>query len=180
MRNYPLNMGCFPQKKYWQFGGRFCHSFALKFMRNNKYWFWIVLGFITLLAATGVNASEADIHIPHLDTVKFNGLGGVSGTALMYGGLVICLIGAAFGLVQYKQTKALPVHASMANVSNTIWETCKTYLFTQGRFLGILWVLIAACMVYYFMVLQKNSFGHVIIILLASILGMLGSYGVAW
>ncbi len=75
----------------------------------------------------------------------------------MYLGLVICAIGAAFGLVQYMQTKALPVHASMANVSNTIWETCKTYLFTQGKFLAILWVLIAACMVYYFGVLAAQQ-----------------------
>jgi K(+)-stimulated pyrophosphate-energized sodium pump len=98
----------------------------------------------------------------------------------MYLGLGLCVIGAIFGAVQYKQTKALPVHTSMGNVSNTIWETCKTYLFTQGKFLAILWLLIAACMVYYFMFLQHNSFGHVVVILLASILGMLGSYGVAW
>src|SRR5204863_2901908 len=112
--------------------------------------------------------------------VKFAGLGGVSGAMLMNLGLVICVIGAAFGVVQYLQTKALPVHDSMAKVSNTIWETCKTYLFTQGKFLAILWVLIAACMIYYFMVLQHNSIGRVIVILLASILGILGSYGVAW
>ena len=149
-------------------------------MRNNKYWFWIVVLFITLLASTGVYASESDIVIPDLTTVHFNGLGGVSGVTLMYLGLVICLIGAVFGLVQYKQTKALPVHESMAKVSNTIWETCKTYLFTQGKFLAILWLLIAACMVYYFMGLQKKPIMDVVIVLLASILGILGSYGVAW
>ena len=66
------------------------------------------------------------------------------------------------------------------DVSNTIWETCKTYLFTQGKFLAILWVLIAACMVYYFMGLQHEALGKVIIVLLCSILGILGSYGVAW
>src|SRR5256714_6922720 len=158
-------------------------------MRNNKFWFWIVLGLVTLLGAAGVNATESDIVIPPLDKVKFDGLGGISGAALMYGGIVICLIGAAFGLVQYKQTKALPVHSSMANVSNTIWETCKTYLFTQGKFLAILWVLIAACMVYYFVGLPWNdpnnhlSHGELIrngfVILLASILGILGSYVVA-
>jgi K(+)-stimulated pyrophosphate-energized sodium pump len=149
-------------------------------MRNNKYWFWILLLFITLLASTGVYASESDIVIPDLTTVKFNGLGGVSGVNLMYLGLVICLVGAAFGLVQYKQTKALPVHDSMAKVSNTIWETCKTYLFTQGKFLAILWLLIAGCMLYYFKGLQNKGWGEVIIILLASVLGILGSYGVAW
>src|SRR5438874_10657581 len=149
-------------------------------MRNNKYWVWMFLLFITLLGSTGVYASEADINIPPLDTVHFNGLGGVSGATLMYLGIVICFIGAAFGLVQYQQTKGLPVHESMARVSNTIWETCKTYLFTQGRFLAILWVLIAACMIYYFKVLQGNTMGNVVVILLCSVLGILGSYGVAW
>jgi len=71
--------------------------------------------------------------------VKFNGLGGVSGFTLMYLGIVLCFVGMVFGLVQYVQTKALPVHECMAKVSNTIWETCKTYLFTQGKFLAILW-----------------------------------------
>jgi K(+)-stimulated pyrophosphate-energized sodium pump len=112
--------------------------------------------------------------------VKFPGLGGVAGLTLMYIGLGICAVGAIFGLVQYKQTKALPVHKSMANVSNTIWETCKTYLIQQGKFLAILWVLIAACMVYYFKFLQGQELGKVIVILLCSILGILGSYGVAW
>ncbi len=133
-----------------------------------------------ILSATGVFASEADIKIPPLDEVKFAGLGGISGVTLMYLGIVICAIGAIFGLVQYKQTKALPVHESMANVSHTIWETCKTYLFTQGKFLAVLWALIAACMIYYFGVLSRMSAGHVIVILLASVLGILGSYGVAW
>ena len=139
---------------------------------------------LTLLFTIGLtfcaSASEADIKIPDLSTVRFAGLGGITGPQLMNIGLLICLIGAAFGLVQYKQTKNLPVHSSMASVSNTIWETCKTYLFTQGKFLAILWVLIAACMVYYFGVLQHNTAGHVVVILLASVLGILGSYGVAW
>src|ERR1051326_8312922 len=149
-------------------------------MKYNRYWLAVIVFVIMVGASMGASASEADIHIPDLTQVKFDGLGGVSGSALMYCGIVICFIGAIFGLVQYKQTKALPVHSSMANVSNTIWETCKTYLFTQGKFLAILWVLIACCMIYYFKVLQDNSFGNVIIILLCSILGILGSYGVAW
>ena len=99
---------------------------------------------------------------------------------ILYAGLVICLLGAAFGWVQYLQTRALPVHPRMGDVSNIIWETCKTYLFTQGKFLVGLWVLIAVCMSYYFMVLQHNTLFHVIVILMASILGILGSYGVAW
>src|SRR5438270_13702449 len=146
-------------------------------MRNNKYWVWMFLLFITLLGSTGVYASEADINIPPLDAVRFAGLGGMTGSTLMYLGLVICLIGAVFGLVQYQQTKALPVHESMAKVSNTIWETCNTYLFTQGKFMMILWLLIEACMDYYFMGLQHVALGTVILILLCSILGILGSYG---
>ena len=149
-------------------------------MGNNK---GRLLGFLFLLAfsiAPTLYGSEADIKIPDLNEVAFSGLGGMSGATLMYIGLGICAIGAMFGLVQYVQTKSLPVHASMAHVSNTIWETCKTYLITQGKFLAILWLLIAACMVYYFKGLQHNSMGHVIVILLASILGILGSYGVAW
>ncbi|MCO5051552.1 MAG: sodium-translocating pyrophosphatase [Verrucomicrobiae bacterium] len=142
--------------------------------------------------ALGANASEADIHIPDLTAITFDGLGGASGPLLMYLGIGICLIGAIFGLVQYKQTKTLDVHESMAKVSNTIWETCKTYLFTQGKFLAVLWALIAACMIYYFGFLTEHkdaagqalSTGHVtfnvIVILLASVLGILGSYGVAW
>src|SRR5882762_8104378 len=130
-------------------------------MKNNKYWVWSILLLITLFASTGVYASEADIHIPDLSKVTFPGLGGVGGVTLMYYGILICVAGAIFGLVQYRQTKALPVHQSMGNVSNTIWETCKTYLFTQGKFLAILWVLIAACMIYYFMVLNHKGFGDV-------------------
>jgi K(+)-stimulated pyrophosphate-energized sodium pump len=129
---------------------------------------------------SALRASEADINIPDLKAVRFDGLGGVSGEMLMYLGIALCFIGAVFGLLQYTQTKALPVHSSMGNVSNTIWETCKTYLFTQGKFLAILWALIAACMIYYFGFLSHMGGGHVVVILLASILGMAGSYGVAW
>jgi K(+)-stimulated pyrophosphate-energized sodium pump len=133
-----------------------------------------------LFTAPAAFAGEADIHIPDLNGVKFDGLGGVSGVTLMYIGILVCLFGAIFGLVQYFQTKALPVHQSMSQVSETIWETCKTYLITQGKFLAILWVLIACCMVYYFLGLQHEGIGSVILILLCSILGILGSYGVAW
>ncbi|MSU47145.1 MAG: sodium-translocating pyrophosphatase [Lacunisphaera sp.] len=131
-------------------------------------------------SATPALAGEADIKIPDLTHVHFDGLGGVSGLTLMYLGIALCAVGAVFGLVQYTQTKALQLHSSMASVSHMIWETCKTYLFTQGKFLAILWVLIGACMVYYFGVLSHNSAAHVVVILLASVLGILGSYGVAW
>ena len=130
--------------------------------------------------ASGAQASEANINIPDLTKVTFDGLGGVSGITLMYAGIAFCVIGAIFGLIQYQQTKALPVHPSMGSVSNTIWETCKTYLFTQGKFLSILWLLIAGSMVYYFGFLAHMTAGQVVVILLSSILGIAGSYGVAW
>ncbi len=137
-------------------------------------------GALAVLLSSAAHAGEADIKIPDLTQVRFDGLGGLSGLALMYLGIAVCAVGAIFGLMQYTQTKALPVHESMAKVSHTIWETCKTYLFTQGKFLAILWLLIGACIFYYFKVLEGNSLSHVLVILLASILGILGSYGVAW
>ena len=149
-------------------------------MKKTNVSLWALVVFCLFTLATNVFAGEADIKIPSLSDVKFAGLGGISGEMLMYLGILLCGVGALFGLVQYKQTKALPVHESMAKVSHMIWETCKTYLFTQGKFLAILWTLIACCMIYYFKVLQGNSVGHVAVILLASILGIMGSYGVAW
>lgn len=126
-------------------------------------------------------AGEADIHLPNLDEVVFllpNG--NLSGTTVLNAGLAICVLAAAYGWWQYVKTAALPVHPRMRDVSNIIWETCKTYLFQQGRFLAMLWLLIAACMVYYFYFLQQKSAGAVLVVLACSILGILGSYGVAW
>ncbi|OGV56409.1 MAG: sodium-translocating pyrophosphatase [Lentisphaerae bacterium GWF2_50_93] len=134
-----------------------------------------------MCSTTNLFAGEADIKIPDLSRISFNILGSdVSGLSLMYAGLVVCVIGLVFGWIQYKQTKDLPVHKSMADVSQTIWETCKTYLFQQGKFLAVLWALIGLCMVYYFGFLNKMSVFNVAVILSCSILGILGSYGVAW
>src|SRR5207237_6103465 len=111
-------------------------------------------------------ASEADLKIPPLDQVQFNVQGSnVGGVLLLYMGLGVCVLGMLFGWFQYTQTKALPVHSSMKEVSNLIWETCKTYLFQQGKFLSGLWILIAVCMGYYFGVLQGMPVNHVILIL---------------
>src|SRR5271165_4317838 len=125
------------------------------------------------------HAGESDINIPDLNAVSFMG-GALSGSAVLMAGLAVCVIGMVFGWVQYVQTRNLPVHTSMAAVSNVIWETCKTYLAQQGKFLVVLWILIAVCISYYFYGLSGQSAGHVVIILLSSILGILGSYGVAW
>ncbi len=146
-------------------------------MNLRMFLFISVLFGFSMLGASPAWASEADINLPDLGLVKF---GAVSGLHLMYAGLAVSVIGLIFGLIQYKQTAALPVHATMENVSQTIWETCKTYLFQQGIFLAALWVLIGGCILYYFYVLQGKSVLDVSIILLASILGILGSYGVAW
>jgi K(+)-stimulated pyrophosphate-energized sodium pump len=148
--------------------------------KNKKTWPWLAALAAALVVSPSAFAGEADIHIPDLSGVHFDGLGGVSGATLMYLGIGICFLGAVFGMFQYFKTRALPVHKSMSDVSESIWETCKTYLFTQGKFLAILWVLIACCMVYYFYGLQHEKPGNVVVILLASILGILGSYGVAW
>src|SRR5690242_3487538 len=98
-------------------------------MRNSKIKSWPLAMFCLLGFANAGVASEASINIPDLTRVTFTGLWGVGGVTLMYLGIAMCLIGAAFGLVQYRLTKALPVHSTMGNVSNIIWETCKTYLF---------------------------------------------------
>ncbi|MEK7826457.1 MAG: sodium-translocating pyrophosphatase, partial [Thermodesulfobacteriota bacterium] len=124
-------------------------------------------------------AGEADIKIPDLTQIAFMG-GSLGGLTILNIGLLICVVGMTFGWFQYIQTKNLPSHQAMLDVSNTIWETCKTYLFQQGKFLAGLWVLIAICIVYYFVGLQGSTIGAVMIILFCSVMGILGSYGVAW
>ncbi|NCC84091.1 MAG: sodium-translocating pyrophosphatase [Clostridia bacterium] len=137
---------------------------------------------LAVAAVCSAHAGEADINLPDLKAATFNVLGhSVSGMMLMYIGLVICALGGAYGLFQYVQTKNLPVHESMRNVSALIYETCKTYLLQQGKFLMILWLLIAVCIYYYFGVLQEGKTpAQIAIILACSVFGILGSYGVAW
>ena len=149
-------------------------------MISKKVFSTALLVFMVLLLASPVVAGEADIKLPPLDQVQFSVFGGTSGLSIMYAGLFVCLIGLIFAIIQYRQTRDLPAHKSMLDVSNIIWETCKSYLAQQGKFLVILWVLIALCMVYYFMGLSHKPLGDMGIILFCSILGILGSYGVAW
>lgn len=139
------------------------------------------IGLFIVMCNTDLLASEADINIPDLSNINFILFGSqVSGISILNIGLIICLIGLGFGLIQYMQTKNLPAHDAMLSVSNTIWETCKTYLAQQGKFLLALWVLIAVCIIYYFSGLQGASLNNVLVILGCSILGILGSYSVAW
>jgi K(+)-stimulated pyrophosphate-energized sodium pump len=130
-----------------------------------------------LFLASGALASEAELRIPDLTSVSFLGM---TGHNLLVWGLLFCLLGMVFGFVQYTQIRNLPVHKAMREISELIWETCKTYLITQGKFLAILWAFIAAIMVVYFGILLHYATIQVVIIVVFSIIGILGSYGVAW
>src|SRR6266446_3156716 len=132
---------------------------------------------------------EAALVLPNLNQALF--LGGIGGRALLLWGLVICALGLLFGLAQYTQLRSLPVHRAMREISELIYETCKTYLLTQGRFLLILWVFIGAIVALYFGTLAQTTDAtgalvrgfpatKVMIILRFSLIGIAGSYGVAW
>ncbi len=150
-------------------------------MRTIKTWIRGALTLALLSLGPAALGGEAELKLPDLGgSNTFSALGGLTGTQLMYIGLVVCFIGCIFGWVQYGITRDLPVHDSMRNVSNIIWETCKSYLLQQGKFLLGLWVLIGICIVVYFAGLQHMGPGKVALILAASVLGILGSYGVAW
>jgi K(+)-stimulated pyrophosphate-energized sodium pump len=131
---------------------------------------------VALLAPSLARASEAELKIPALDGVKFHG---VSGRTLLMAGLIVCLAGLFFGLVIYKHLRNLPVHQSMLEVSELIYETCKTYLKTQIKFILVLEAFIGAIIILYFGVLSGESAGHVITILVFSLIGIAGSCAVA-
>ncbi len=149
------------------------------FKEKRSIWAFLLSSLMILLMAGTAFAGEANIKLPDLTQITFLG-GTLAGMTILNIGLIICLIGMAFGILQYVQTKNLPAHKAMLDVSQTIWETCKTYLFQQGKFLIALWVLIAICMIYYFGFLEQLPASSVIIIMIASIVGILGSYVVAW
>ena len=132
---------------------------------------------------------EASLILPDLDSATF--FGGAGGRALLMWGLLICALGFGFGLWNYMRLKKLPVHAAMLEVSELIYETCKTYLVTQGRFLALLWVFIGVIVAAYFGFLASTvdatgqavrgfPLPKVLIILFFSLVGIAGSYGVAW
>jgi K(+)-stimulated pyrophosphate-energized sodium pump len=143
-------------------------------------WSLAVAAVAAVISPASSLASELDLAIPVLDTT-YNMFGSVvSGQTLLYAGLGVCVLGMAFGLLMFNQVKAMPAHKSMLDVSNIIYETCKTYLLQQGRLLLVLEGLIAVCIVYYFGVLQHQGAGTVALILMWSVIGILGSYSVAW
>jgi K(+)-stimulated pyrophosphate-energized sodium pump len=131
--------------------------------------------------ATEEPGGEAALKLPDLSQVQFLG---VDGHKLLLFGILFCVFGLIFGLVIYSRLKNLPVHKSMRDISELIYETCKTYLITQGKFLIVLWLFIAVVIVLYFGVLApvpgKSIAVTLPIILGFSLVGIAGSYGVAW
>lgn len=126
---------------------------------------------LTLLTPAMAAASEADLKIPNLSQDQ--------NTMLIYG-IGVCILGMFFGLYQYLKVKKIRAHQSMLDVANIIYETCKTYLVQQGKFLIILFVFIGACIAFYFGFLQGTGIGGVLFILMWTVIGILGSYSVAW
>jgi K(+)-stimulated pyrophosphate-energized sodium pump len=142
--------------------------------------------FATLLLLTAGHAlalppaeegGEAALKLPDLSSVSFLG---VNGHRLLMVGLLFCVFGLGFGMTIYMRLKSLPVHRAMREISELIYETCKTYLITQGKFLMLLWVFIATIIAVYFGVLRHFEVPRVLIILGFSLVGIAGSYGVAW
>jgi K(+)-stimulated pyrophosphate-energized sodium pump len=144
----------------------------------------LTFSFITFLASAAFAqpeqvSGEANLKLPDLSSVTFLGM---DGHRLLMIGILFCIFGLGFGLAIYSRLKNLPVHRAMREISELIYETCKTYLITQGKFLLFLWAFIAVIIVLYFGVLAPvHPVGVTLPIILAfSLVGIAGSYGVAW
>ncbi|OGS19296.1 MAG: sodium-translocating pyrophosphatase [Elusimicrobia bacterium RIFOXYA2_FULL_50_26] len=138
--------------------------------------FFVMLGAL-MVSVPVVFAGESDLILPDLKSVYFLG---VDGHSLLFWGLLICVFGLVFGMVQFMRIKAMPVHKSMREISELIYETCKTYLITQGKFILILEFMLAVIIVVYYGGLRHFAFNTVAIIIACSFIGILGSYTVAW
>ena len=144
----------------------------------------IVWSLVAALLPTAALASEASIIMPDLASVSFHGIDGH--TLLVVLGVIVCALGLIFGVSQYLTLSKLPVHRSMLEISELIYETCKTYLVQQVRFIFILELFIGSIMLVYFKFLAVDhhgdhlSWAKVLTILAFSIVGILGSCGVAW
>jgi len=135
------------------------------------------LGAMAAWAQAPEAGGEASLKLPDLSQVSFFN---IDGHKLLLFGILFCVFGLIFGLAIYQRLKNLPVHGSMREISELIYETCKTYLITQGKFLLLLETFIAVVIVLYFGVLLHMDAFRVFIILLFSVLGIAGSYSVAW
>jgi len=146
---------------------------------------WTLVGLLTFSVSAFAaetphhTGSEANLVLPDLNGVKFL-FNSIGGRDLLWLGLVVSVAGIIFGLVVSAQLKRLPVHSSMLEVSELIYATCKTYLVTQGKFLFTLWLFIGAVIVMYFKFVEALEWSKVSTILVFSVIGILGSYGVAW
>jgi K(+)-stimulated pyrophosphate-energized sodium pump len=141
----------------------------------------LTMGAASALAQPASEAAggEASLKLPDLSQVSFFN-GAIDGHKLLLIGILFCLFGLGFGMAIYMRLKNLPVHRAMREISELIYETCKTYLFTQGRFILLLWAFIAVIILLYFGMLQHMEAMRVAIILAFSLVGIAGSYGVAW
>jgi K(+)-stimulated pyrophosphate-energized sodium pump len=144
--------------------------------------FFAVVGLaFTSMLGSLAQASEASLVMPDFALAKFNVMGHeILGTNILYAGLVIGALGILFGLIEFSRVKSLQAHKMLTDVSELIYSTCKTYLMQQGKLLIILEVFIGVCIVYYFGFLQGFGMGKVATILSWSVLGILGSFSVAW
>ncbi|MFA6571862.1 MAG: sodium-translocating pyrophosphatase, partial [Bacteroidota bacterium] len=142
-----------------------------RFFSHSAKWFFTLLPLLIVLLSSTALASEAELKIPQLEPHQNN---------LLMGGLVICLLGMVFGLYQFLTVKKMRTHPSMLEVSELIFQTAKTYLIQQGKFLILLEVLIGTCVAFYYGALQSMPIPGVLLILGWSIVGILGSYSVAW
>jgi len=138
----------------------------------------MLFGALSAQAAPESVGGEANLKLPDLSSVRF--LGGINGHNLLLYGIGFCVLGLVFGMVIYTKLKNLPVHRAMREISELIYETCKTYLITQGKFLMLLEAFIAVVIVLYFGFLLHYEASRVIIILAFSVVGIMGSFGVAW
>ncbi|HPS20639.1 MAG TPA: sodium-translocating pyrophosphatase [Candidatus Omnitrophota bacterium] len=123
------------------------------------------------------HAGEADLIIPQLSSVKFLN---TDGHTILVWGMLVCILGVVFGILQFSQIKKLSVHKAMKDISELIYETCKTYLLIQGKFLIFLEIIVGLIIVAYFGWLRHFEFGKVAMILACSVIGIIGSYTVAW
>jgi K(+)-stimulated pyrophosphate-energized sodium pump len=143
----------------------------------------VVAAVATLAFALPAYAStpggEANLQLPDLTQVLFFN-DAVNGRNLLLFGIIVCVLGLGFGLAMYMNLKKLPVHSAMREISELIYATCKTYLITQGKFILILEAFIAVVIILYFGVLVEMESFRVAIILFFSLVGIAGSYGVAW